>query len=130
MLSPRLILCVAALALLCGCQNVPKYKRSNGKFAEWSEYEGKSFSPSRGTVTAVDLKANAITIGSGKDSRVWPVTSTTRIINEGTDVPLSQLQVNQDVRYVTTPDRKELISVWYGKDLNVAHRTGGTKGKH
>lgn len=110
--------CGAALLLLLpGCQNVPKYKRSSGKFPEWETYEGKHFSPSNGTVTAVDTTASTVTITQGTATRVLTVTPETRIIHEAADVPLSQLPLNQQVKISLSEDGKRLISIWYGHRL-------------
>jgi hypothetical protein len=113
----RIALCAAAALLVTACQNVPKYKKSNGKFDEWSGYEGKHFHPSTGVVSAIDTTANTITISTGKDSKVYPVTAQTRIIHEGADIPLAQLPLNQQVKFTLSDDGVQLLTVWYGSHL-------------
>jgi hypothetical protein len=122
--------CAAALLLLPACQNVPKYKRSSGKFAEWSSYEGRSFSPSNGKVTAVDPVAQTITIANGDNTKVYPVTSETRIMHEGDDITLSQLPLNQDIKFTMSEDRKRLLTVWYGTQLNTAPHANAVSRKN
>jgi hypothetical protein len=128
-LRSRLSACAIVLVLLPACQNVPKYKRSSGKFAEWSSYEGRSFSPSNGTVTAVDTTAQTITITQDENSRVFPVTSETRIMHEGDDITLAQLPLNQEIKFTLSYDRKRLLTVWYGTHSNAAPRAGAARKK-
>jgi len=109
------------LLLLCGCQNVPKYKKDSGKFPEWAGYEGKNFYPSNGTVAAIDTTANTVTIIHGGGSKVYAVAPNTRIIHEGTDVPLAQLPVNQTIKYGLSPDGKQFRSIWFGQRLYQYH---------
>ena len=120
----RTAACAAAVLLVCACENTAKFKRSNGKFPEWETYESKHFFPSNGTVTVIDTTANSVTIVHGKDSNVYPVTSATRIIHEGTDIPLAQLPVNQPVKYTLSEDGHRLISIWYGQRLYTYQRPG------
>ena len=49
--------------------------------------------------------------------------------DSGADVTLADLAVNTEVRYLKTADGQHLISIWFGKDLEIAHRIGGGKGK-
>ena len=124
-LHSRVATCAVALVLVTACQNVPKYKKSSGKFAEWSSYEGKHFSPANGTVTAIDTKANTVTIGQGENAKVFPVTPKTRIFHEGADIQLAQLPVNQGVKYTLSEDGKQLLILWYGQRL-FTYRAHGT----
>jgi hypothetical protein len=125
---PRLLACfaacVAALILVSGCQVSPKHHMASGKFAEWKTVEGKHFSPMNGIVTAIDPTASTVTIDHGKESKVYPVSPTTRIIHEGTDIPLAQLPVPQTVKYSLSVDGKKLLSVWYGNRLYTYRRPG------
>jgi len=106
--------CATALLLLAGCQNVPKYKKSSGKFNEWASYEHRKYTPADGIVTAVDTAARSITITQGGKSSVFAVTAATRIMHEGTDIPLGQLPLNQAVKFTLADDRAQLLTVWYG----------------
>jgi hypothetical protein len=115
--SSRVAACAAVLLMVSACSDVPKYKRSSGNFDEWGEFEGKRFYPSTGTVAAIDPVANTITIVHGKDTKVYPVTKHTRIIREGTDIPLAQLPLKEQVKYLLSDDGAELESVWFGKEL-------------
>jgi hypothetical protein len=108
--------------LVSACQNVPRYKNSNGEFDEWGSYEGKNFSPSNGTVTAVDLAAQSISIAKGKSSQVYLVTPTTRLMHEGTDITLDQVPINHAVKYTLAKDHLHLLTVWYGIHTNVSAR--------
>jgi len=112
-LRSQLIASVSLLLLLPACQNVPKYKKSSGKFDEWGGYQGKTFSPTDGTDTAIDLTAQTITIGKGAGSHTYPVTSDTRILHDGEDITLAQLPVNQQIKYTLSEDHTHLITVWY-----------------
>jgi hypothetical protein len=126
---PTLILslCAVAFLLLPACQNVPKYKKSNGRFDEWQSVEGKHFAPSTGTVAAVDLQANTVTITKSADTRVVTVTPHTRIIHEATDIPLAQLPLNQDIRYTMSTDGQQLLTIWYGHLLYAPQRPAAQK---
>ena len=119
-----------ALLILCACQNVPKYKKSSGKFDEWSEYEGRGFSPSSGIVTAVDIPAGTITIGAGTKQEIFTVLPTTRIIHQGTDITLAELPPHQVVKYTVSADRKRLLSVWYGEHSDAIHHNVQAKAKN
>lgn len=119
--------CVAALCLLPACQNVPKYKRASGKWDEWSGYEGKAFSPSTGTVAAVDLTANTITIAQSKGPRVFSVTPATRIMHEGTEIALAQLPLNQQIKFLLAANHKDLVTVWYGRYEEGMHGPGAAR---
>lgn len=116
----RIALC-GTLLLLPACENVPKYKKSSGKFDEWGSYEGKHFNPSSGNVTATDLKANTITVASGKDIKVLTVSADTRIIHEGTDITLAELPLKTEVKYRMSDDGTQLLSVWFGHRLAQPH---------
>jgi len=97
-LCARATACAGALLLISACGDIPKYKHSSGKFPEWADYEGKHFYPANGTVTAIDTTANTVTIGNGDNASVFAVTPSTRIVHEGTDIPLAQLPLNQSVK--------------------------------
>jgi len=113
-------LCAAAILLCTACQNVPKYKRSGGKFDEWAMYQGKGFSPSDGTVTAVDATAQTITIKTEKNVKIFNVTPDTRLLHNGDDITLAQLPLNTEVKFTVLDGGRELHSVWYGQQqLNV-----------
>ena len=114
----RLVTCGAISLLAVACTNVPKYKKTSGKYDEWKSYEGSHFQPSSGTVTAVDLKANTITLGAGKDPKVLTVTPTTRVMHDATDVPLAQVPLNTEIKYTMTSDGTRLLTVWFGHRLN------------
>jgi len=116
-LCARATACAGALLLISACGDIPKYKHSSGKFPEWADYEGKHFYPANGTVTAIDTAANTVTIGNGDNASVFAVTPSTRIVHEGTDIPLAQLPLNQSVKYIQSQDGKELISIWFGTRL-------------
>jgi len=116
-LCARATACAGALLLISACGDIPKYKHSSGKFPEWADYEGKHFYPANGTVTAIDTTANTVTIGNGDNASVFAVTPSTRIVHEGTDIPLAQLPLNQSVKYIQSQDGKELISIWFGTRL-------------
>jgi hypothetical protein len=130
-MSQRILLPFLGLLCIVGvfsaCQNVPKYKKSNGKFDEWGSYEGKNFKPSSGTITATDLKANTVTITRGTNSRVFPVTPQTRIMHEGTDITLAQLPLNEAVKYTLAGDGTQLLTIWYGHGVAQLH--GGPQHK-
>jgi hypothetical protein len=126
----RLAVCAAIALLVSACQNVPKYKKSNGKFDEWSSYQGKHFEPSHGVVSAINPAAGTVTITNGKDVKVFPVTANTRIIDEGTDIPLAQLPLNEAVKYTVTEDGAHLLTVWYGHRLYVFPSAGAQKKAH
>jgi len=119
--SRRVFFVAGALLMAAGCQDVPKYKKSSGKFNEWGSYEKAYYEPSAGKVTAIDAAAGTITISRGKDNRVLPVTAETRIMHEGTDITLAELPLNQEVKYTLSPDRKRLMTVWYGVHLLQVH---------
>jgi len=121
-LPPRLLLC-AALLLLPACQNVPKYKRSNGKFDEWGSYQGDYLKPSRGTDVAIDTTAQTVTVVEGDDTKVLLVTPDTRIMHDGDDITLAQLPLNQTIKFTCADDHKHLRTLWYGTHTNEA--TGG-----
>jgi hypothetical protein len=114
-LSWRLAACAAALLLIAGCQNVPKYKKSSGKFNEWKSYEGDYVKPIEGIVTAVDPAAHTITIQHGDATKVFPVTADTRLMHQGDDITLAQLPINQGIRYTLSEDGSHLLTVWYGR---------------
>lgn len=116
----RAVAMAALIACLAACQDVPKYKKSNGNFDEWREYEGTNFKPSSGSVAAMDTAAGTLTIKKGSDKKVYRVTPQTRIMHEATDIPLAQLPIGQEVKYRLTDDRKTLLSVWYGQHVDVA----------
>jgi hypothetical protein len=127
-LSLALGLCAAAILLCAGCQNVPKYKRSSGKFDEWGMYQGNGFKPAEGTVTAVDVAAQTITIRAGKNAKVFTVTPDTRLVHDGDDITLAQFPLNTTVEFTVLNGGKELHSVWYGEhEENVA--PGGRAGR-
>jgi hypothetical protein len=119
-LPSRVAACAAAALLLSACQNVPKYKRSNGKFDEWGSYEGKNFQPSNGTVVAIDPTANTITIKKGEVSKDYPVTAETRLMHEGTDITLAEFPINTQVKFSLSEDGSHLDTVWYGHHLYTA----------
>jgi hypothetical protein len=122
--------CTAALVLLSACQNVPRYKRASGKFDEWSTYQGKNFSPSSGTVLAVDTAANTITIKREETSIVCDVTPKTRITHEAADITLAQLPLNQAIKFTLAGDGKTLLTVWYGIHINASTHAGHVARKH
>jgi hypothetical protein len=128
-LPTRIAACAAALLLVSACQNVPKYKRSSGKFDEWGTYQGKSFSPFTGTVAAVDPAAQTITITRGETTTSYAVTSETRIMHEGTDITIAQLPLNQAIKYTVAADGKRLLTVWYGTHTNAAAHAGAVSRK-
>ncbi len=115
----------AALLIVSGCQNVPKYKRSSGRFDEWGSYQGKSFSPLLGTVTAVDTAGQTITISRAAITTVFTVTPTTRMMHEGTDITLAEVPVNQAVKYTVASDGKRLLTVWYGTHTYASAHAAG-----
>jgi len=118
---PGVAICAVAL-LMCACQNVPKYKKTNGKkFDEWGSYEGRHFEPSNGTVAAVDPAANTVTILQGRDTKVFTLSPATRIIHEGTNIPLAQLPLQQQVKFTLSDDGKQLLTIWYGERLYTFH---------
>lgn len=124
----RLTALAAALLLLPACQNVPKYKRSSGKFDEWKSFEGRNFSPSNGTVGATDPTAGTITITQQDGTNiVYPVTSETRIMHDGTDITLAQLPLKQAIKFTLTDDHKRLLTVWYGTHTNNAAHASSKK---
>ena len=118
---------MAALLLVSACQNVPKYKKSNGRWDEWGSYQGKEFSPAKGTLTAVDPAAQTITILQGDTSKVFAVTSETQIMHEGTDITLAQLPLNQLIKFTVAPDHQHLLTVWYGAHSYAVGHAGGVK---
>jgi hypothetical protein len=130
LLKHRSLACAATALLLCACQNVPKYKHGNGNFNEWATYESGNFKPAHGNVIAVDAAAHSITIGKGKETRVFAVTPSTRIIHETTDITLAQLPVGEAVRFTVSEDGTRLMSVWYGQQLNAYHRPVAAKPKN
>lgn len=115
------------MLLVSACFSVPKYKRANGRFDEWELYETKHFYPSNGTVTAVDPAAGTVTILNGKNSRVFTVTAGTRIMHEGTDIPLAQLPLNQTIKYTLSQDGSRLLTIWYGTRTFEFHRPGSAQ---
>ena len=125
--SIRLAACAATLLLISACANVPKYKYSNGRFPEWSTYEGKHFYPANGSVTAIDPSANTVTIGEGNEAKVFTITPATRIVHEGTDIPLTELPLNQKVKYIVSDDGRHLTSIWFGTRLYEAHQPPTTR---
>jgi hypothetical protein len=120
----RACACAAAALLICACQDVPKYKRSAGHFPEWSEYEGKNFRPISCTVAGVDPVGNSITVIAGKRKRTFAVTSDTRIMHNGDDVPLASVPINQGIKISVSPDGQTLLSIWYGTHSNASMRAG------
>ena len=106
-----------SLLLLSACTDVPKYKRSSGRFDEWGGYEGKHFKPSSGVVLAIDPKAGTVTISHGKEGKTYPVTAETRIIHEDQDIPLAQLPLQTEVKYTTFQDGSTLRTIWFGHRL-------------
>jgi Cu/Ag efflux protein CusF len=128
---PPIAACAAAVFLVSACADVPKYKKSSGKFDEWQSYEGANFKPMTGSVAAVDPVANTVTINHEKKSVVFPVTSITRIMHEGSDIPLAQLPLNQTVRYTVSEDGTQLLTIWYGQHAIAFHRpTAAAKAKN
>jgi hypothetical protein len=127
--SIPLAACAGSLLLSACFYDAPKYKPGNGEFPEWETYESKHFSPANATITAVDLKANTITFATGKYTKTFPVLPSTRIIHEGTDIPLSQLPVNQPVKIVFSQDGSSIISVWFGVHLYQAPTVAAGKVK-
>jgi hypothetical protein len=122
-------MCAAAL-LLPACQNVPKYKRSGGKFDEWGTYQGKGFSPSNGAVLAVDTAANTITIKREDTPIVCSVTPRTRIMHEGTDITLDELPINHAIKFTLAADGRSLLTVWYGAHTNTSTRAAHIGRRH
>ncbi|MGA3169409.1 MAG: hypothetical protein ABSE62_00190 [Chthoniobacteraceae bacterium] len=110
----RIAGCAAAALVISACANAPRYKPSSGHWDEWQTYETKHFSPSDGVVTAIDVAANTVTIRRGKDTKVYPVTADVRIIHEGTDVPLAQIPIHQQVKFALSQDGQRLLSIWFG----------------
>jgi hypothetical protein len=125
--TPIFSLCAIALLLLPGCQNIPKYKNSNGKFDEWQSVEGKHFAPSVGTVSAIDLQASTVTVTKGAATRVLTITPRTRIIHEAADISLAQLPLHQDIRYTMSSDGQQLLTIWYGHLLYAPQRPAAQK---
>jgi hypothetical protein len=121
----RAAVCSVAILTLAACQDVPKYKHSSGHFDEWGSYEGKHFRPADGAVAAVDPVAGTITITHEGGSRVYPVTSITRIMHNGDDVPLAQLPLNQEIKFTVSPDGSRLLTIWYGTHSYASARAGG-----
>jgi hypothetical protein len=120
-------ICAATLLLLPACQNVPKYKRANGRFNEWGDYEGKDFSPSRGVDTAVNLATQTITIIEGERTSEFIVTADTRLYHNGDEIALAALPLNQNVKFTCTGDRKHLLTVWYGTHSNASIGVGSAR---
>jgi hypothetical protein len=126
-----LLVSAAALLLLPACQSTSKYKKmSSGKFDEWSGYEGKNFKPSHGIDTAIDLNAQTITIAQDDVSKVYPVTSSTRIMHDGDDITLAELPLNQQIRFTLEEDHQHLASVWYGTHTNAWVGGAGSARRH
>jgi len=126
----RIAICAAALMLLPGCQNVPKYKRANGRFADWCDYEGKDFKPDHGIDTAVNLAAQTITVVQGDDTNDFIVTPDTRLYHNGDDITLADLPPNQTIKFTLADDRKHLVTVWYGTHSNASvGPAGSARGK-
>lgn len=123
----RLSACIAALLLLPACQNVPKYKRSNGRFDEWAGYEGKNFKPSEGTDTAIDTTAQTITVLQGTNTRVYLVTADTRIMFNGDDITLTELPLNEKIKFTLEKDHQHLVTVWYGTHTNASIGVGSAR---
>jgi hypothetical protein len=121
----KFIPCALALLLLSGCQNVPKYKRSSGRFDEWVSYQGKNFTPIVGTLSGVDLSAQTITVTRGTKVALFPVTPETRIMHEGTDITLAQLPLNQTIKFTLSADGQRLLTIWYGTHTFETSRAGG-----
>jgi hypothetical protein len=119
-----------ALLLLCGCQNVPKYKKSSGKFNEWKGYEGENFSPESGSVVSVDASANTVTVAAHGKTLVLTVLPSTRVMHEGTDVPISQLPVGKEIKFTYSEDGKELRTIWYGEHSNGIRHNVQAKSKN
>lgn len=113
-------LCAAALLLLPACQNVPKYKRANGRFDEWGGYEGKNFKPSHGVDTAIDLSTQTITVVQGTATKQYVVTPDTKLFFNGDQITLVQLPLNEAIKFTTADDRKTLVTVWYGTHTNAS----------
>ena len=128
--APVRIAAALALTLLCACQNVPKYKKSSGKFNEWSGYEGRNFSPSEGIVVAVNPSASTLTVLARGKNVVLNVLPTTRILHEGTDITLAQLPLKQVIKFRISEDGKELRSIWYGEHSNAVHHNVAAKSKN
>jgi hypothetical protein len=126
----RIAACVAAVLVCAACQNIPKYKKSSGKFNEWASFEGKHFEPSSGTVTAVDPVLNTVTIRRTKETRVFPVSPTTRIMHETADITLAELPLNKPVKFTLSSDGQRLLTIWYGHELasDAQHAAGKHKG--
>jgi len=121
-LQNRVAAGAAALLVVCGCQNVPKYKHGGGKFDEWKAYQGSHFEPVQGTLTAVDKETGSVTIGQGSKANTFTVTPSTRIMHDTADVSLADIPLNQQVQYTLSDDGKRLLTIWYGQKQNqVAH---------
>jgi hypothetical protein len=120
----RIAICAAALLLLPACQNVPKYKRANGRFDEWGDYEGKNFKPSRGIDTAVNLTTQTITVVQGDETKELVVTPDTKLFHNGDEITLADLPLNQNLKFTLADDRKSLVTVWYGTHSNASIGVG------
>jgi hypothetical protein len=118
-----------ALLLLCGCQNVPKYKKSSGRFNEWQGYQGQNFEPETGSIVSVDAAANTVTVAEHGKNVVLNVLPATRLMHEGADVTISQLPVGKEIRFTFSGDGKELRTIWYGEHLEGARHNVQTKSK-
>ena len=125
-----LVVCAAALLLLPACQNVPKYKKSSGRFDEWKSYEGKGFRPASGIDTAIDTAAQTITITKDNKPQVYNVTPDTEIMHNGDNITLAELPLNQTVKYTLEADHRTLATVWYGNHSNASMGGTGSARRH
>jgi hypothetical protein len=125
----RIAATASCLLLLCACQNVPKYKKSSGKFDEWKAYQGDNFEPSSASVTAVDVAANTVTVSEHGKRVVLNVLPTTKIMHEGDDITLAQLPVKTEIKFTFSEDGKQLRTIWYGHSEAV-HHNAQTKDKN
>jgi hypothetical protein len=126
----RIAATASCLLLLCACQNVPKYKKSSGKFNEWAGYQGNRFGPSIGTVTAVDAAANTITVSEHGKNMPLIVLPTTRIMHNQTDIALAQVPLHAEIKFRLSEDGKQLRSIWYGEHSDAVHRNAQPKDKN
>ena len=130
-MSPARIAATAVtLTLLCACQNVPKYKKSSGKFNEWAGYQGSGFEPSSGIVSAVNATANTVTVSGHEKSVTLTVLPTTRIMHEGSDITLAQLPIHTEIKYTFSEDGKQLRTIWYGEHSEAIHHNTQAKDKN
>ena len=126
----RVAATTACVLLLCACQSVPKYKKSNGKFDEWKDYEGRNFQPTSAVVVSVDAAANTVTVAEHGKNVVLNVLPTTRIMHEGTDIALVQLPVHTEIKITFSEDGTQLRTIWYGEHSNAIHHGSGAKPKN